>query len=408
MRHAKSHWKKHKEFCKASRTAGNPLDINQGSPSTDWDELNRLVDLKTIFELNSFNEALGRELVISEAFLLFFQPRCLACARTDAEIHHTTSLVDSHVLHPLKPCPDCKMVFYCSSSHWDIIRKLHSEDSCPERFGGHNGLTHCAILSHHQKDQEALLKYTHRLGKWIPDRRFSSWSSFQGSSWIKELEGKFDEPDDEIKLRKIRCVSNPLSLPMTILYGLDVLNGEDRSWTKKKSLLIHAPGADVDVVDQPNVYEEILHRLPDVFTVTLVLIDSNFRFPLTDLRRKTETLSLCQACQSSGRSLKFDFVSSPYRTYAQSTDAGFDKPDFAVGFYTRLAREPSVWLPTIQLLKQRGVPSIFTSEGPLSEAQSDAMVLKAAGVKCHPMLQAVRNPWGSNVGWSYGEVCYWI
>jgi splicing suppressor protein 51 len=148
---------------------------------------------------------------------------------------------------------------------------------------------------------------------WVPGRVKSRWVSLEGKTW----EGEFDEeicksygmpatiPSSSTFL--ISSASDTLSMPMTILYGLSKLN-EDDGWTRKQKLTVHVRiypsridlhkfegpqvlGATIREVSCRSVFEEILHRLPEVKTleVRIVLIVKT----LTDLPTDHPVWSRC-------------------------------------------------------------------------------------------------------------------
>ncbi|KAJ7921437.1 hypothetical protein B0H13DRAFT_2318554 [Mycena leptocephala] len=61
-------------------------------------------------------------------------------------------------------------------------------------------------------------------------------------------------------------MSDILSTPMTVLYGLEFLRA-DLDWAKKDTLTIHVIGAKPKELYNAICFENLLHRLPKVKTV---------------------------------------------------------------------------------------------------------------------------------------------
>lgn len=79
--------------------------------------------------------------------------------------------------------------------------------------------------------------------KWAPERTLDSWKSLRGVGW-SDLDSDIKQAFSGIQpLRDLveplrRGLTEPLSMPMTILWALENLNS-DLAWTKKETLDIH-------------------------------------------------------------------------------------------------------------------------------------------------------------------------
>lgn len=60
-----------------------------------------------------------------------------------------------------------------------------------------------------------------------------------GSEFLEYIQKEFPLPPNTSIAPFLRAASDSLSMPMTILCSLELLNGDDRSWTEKESLVIH-------------------------------------------------------------------------------------------------------------------------------------------------------------------------
>ncbi|KAF8142555.1 hypothetical protein K438DRAFT_1635355, partial [Mycena galopus ATCC 62051] len=236
---------------------------------------------------------------------------------------------------------------------------------------------------------------------WVPERVKSRWVSLEGKTW----EGEFDEeicksfgmpamiPSNSTFL--LSSASDTLSMPMTILYGLSRLN-EDDAWTRKQTLTVHVLGANIREVSCRPVFEEILHRLPEVNTLEVrnVLIDG-------DINRFANSSS----CAVPRYRLVFtmlmlleitDRICSTYHDFVRKQGDQFETPDLCIAFNSGAAQGHMgyTWQTSIKVLVQRKLPSLFTAYD-REEAESDAAILRAAGAALHPLLGTSLNPWGS-------------
>jgi splicing suppressor protein 51 len=97
----------------------------------------------------------------------------------------------------------------------------------------------CREIEAHTKF-EAAHPSSRRL-KWSQPRVQDAWTSVAGFSW----EGEFNAGMRQTILVSspvapwIRAASDDLSMIMTILYGLEKLNGGHVEWTRKHTLTIH-------------------------------------------------------------------------------------------------------------------------------------------------------------------------
>lgn len=82
---------------------------------------------------------------------------------------------------------------------------------------------------------------------WAPERTVPQWTSLRGINWYdsfmdemkKAVSATGYSPPDAIFKPMLRGATEGLSIPMTILWALELLH-EDLDWTKKDTLNIHA------------------------------------------------------------------------------------------------------------------------------------------------------------------------
>lgn len=141
------------------------------------------------------------------------------------------------------PCPECSLSFFCSKEHWAIARAAHQDKPCRDGWGG---LSQCAMNQVFAADMKLAEKMPETEGafKWAPDRTMTAWESLRGTDWhasyMTELKATLDayNAPDAIFDPMLRSATDALSMSLTILWALEVLN-EDSDWTKKDTLNIH-------------------------------------------------------------------------------------------------------------------------------------------------------------------------
>ncbi|KAJ7753982.1 hypothetical protein B0H14DRAFT_420514 [Mycena olivaceomarginata] len=185
--------------------------------------------------------------------------------------------------------------------------------------------------------------------------------------------------------------SDNLSMAMTVLYGLEMLN-EDDGWTRKHTLRVHIIGASAMEANSVIIFEEILHHLPQVKILKLVLCGPDM--PVGALSQ-TVALETCSECTQLGRQHIQEHVADKYHIFVQNQGSQFQKPDLCIAFNSGAsAVSTHTWLPTLKLLIEGKIPTVFTSYN-REEAEDQAALLRAAGAKLHPAVGPTRNPWGS-------------
>ncbi|KAJ7896189.1 hypothetical protein B0H13DRAFT_2338517 [Mycena leptocephala] len=173
-------------------------------------------------------------------------------------------------------------------------------------------------------------------------------------------------------------------MAMTVLYGLEKLN-DDNSWARKHTLTVHIIGANLLHVNCAIVFEEILHRLPEVNTLKLVLCGPEMPQTIVAVDCKT-----CPACAWLGRKRIHKHAVDTYHGFVQKKGGQFERPDLCIAF--KSAANP--WPATYRVLVERKIPTLFTAYN-REEAEMEATLLCAAGATLHPTLGPSKNRWGS-------------
>ncbi|KAJ7354196.1 hypothetical protein DFH08DRAFT_854386 [Mycena albidolilacea] len=386
-------WKRHKPICKAltsleknSAAAARLVSLLPKEPSSDLQEIRKLTDE----QLDIYFIHLQRQTVVEHSWIQH-EPRCLVCTRTEMVMRMETGDVTQRLI----PCPRCMRSFCCSPAHWEAAHTLHHGPSTDWR----DGLSHCQMnmFVRMQARVDTKTSLLDRQGQllWVPGRVKSRWVSLEGKTW----EGEFDEeicksfgmpvtiPSSSTFL--ISSASDTLSMPMAILYGLSKLN-EDDGWTRKQKLTVHVLGADIREVSCRSVFEEILHRLPEVNTLEIVLCGPDVP------SRDSFDHKICPECIARGRSCVLKCAANMYHDFVRKQGNQFATPDLCIAFNSGAAQDNLgyTWRMSIKVLVARKLPSLFTGYD-REEAEGDAAMLRAAGAAFHPLLGPCLNPWGS-------------
>ncbi|KAJ7859015.1 hypothetical protein B0H14DRAFT_3631294 [Mycena olivaceomarginata] len=282
--------------------------------------------------------------------------------------------------------------FCCSPAHWEAARRLHQGPSEDLR----EGLSQCEMNKYTRGQimfETAMTSWLDQYGQlvWIPKRVKSGWVSLKGVSWTGEfsddIHKSFGIPAPLPITFLITAASDTLSMAMTILYGLEELN-DDNGWTRKHTLTVHILGADTRELSCAGVFEEILHRTPEVKTLKLVMCGPDVP------KRNSLDHKICPACMVLGRSYVIEYAAES--VLATLLLLGFTQtPDLCIGFNSRAGQHTNyTWPMTFKLPVERKLPSVFTAYN-REEAEDDAAMLGAAGARLHPALRPAQNPWGS-------------
>ncbi|KAF5317632.1 hypothetical protein D9758_018964 [Tetrapyrgos nigripes] len=422
-------WSRHKQVCKGlvaltqdpiykSTVQFSLSDV----VSTDREFVNKLCEQNLQNECQFLSMAMGRPLGELERNLLGWQAKCYGCSRTDRIIR----LENSPQRHLLKPCQDCRFAFYCCSEHWDRVKQFHTQ---PDPAG--YGLSQCEMNQQFRVDLSFSYSMSGVKGRegpwiWVPDRIKEKWEPLgdYDGCWEDELEGEVEvflrlrpaslgEIPESLPGLTLRLSTEGLSIPMTILYSLQKLYGEDldgKGWSRKETLNIHVLGASETELMMSQMFEEILHRLPAVKTLNILLVGPGLStFGRAD--RSPKQMQMCPKCSTLNRKRFHDHQPFAYHDYVRNQGSKFTKPDLAIAFNSAsTVMDVSSWSTTKALLIEEKISSVFTSYN-REEAFAEAEVLRKMGAKLVEGLGPVRNPWGAlNIkpepeklnGW-YGE-----
>ncbi|KAF4609965.1 hypothetical protein D9613_010375 [Agrocybe pediades] len=237
---------------------------------------------------------------------------------------------------------------------------------------------------------------------WAPERVMKAYKKLLtghhawGEEFMPDLMRGFASMQEILPMLDcvLRHVNEPLSMPMTIIYGLEKLHA-DEEWTRKRVLHIHVIGAAEKEMMTGQVFEEILHRLPH-----LTLCGPDLQQMVGHTCAAEIDMTTCRECFEKGCGRTHDFVPKTYHEFvAEGGEDPYEEPDLAAAFNSGMSQEDTEsWRETLRCLVERRVPTLFTAYNE-EEAKAEAAILREAlagtDMSLHPDLGQVRNPWGS-------------
>ncbi|KDR78139.1 hypothetical protein GALMADRAFT_94674 [Galerina marginata CBS 339.88] len=406
-------WKEHKGLCKAFKAfeADHCHDVlaqymfldedEESGVVTKVDQLNNCLDRVVTKTMHGLEMILRRPLRVDERNIVGWEPRCLACGRSDSVFQIESSLRQrAPQSSGLRRCPDCLSSFYCSEEHWNAVKGKHQHGPCKD---GRDNLSHCEMNKFILEDirfAEAVVVASKSPTEfeWAPERTLPAWSSLRGVEWsdfAPALAESFHHlpADERALLPRLRAASESLSMPMTILWGLELLNSND-TWTKADTLNIHVIGAADQELRKGRIFEEILHRMPLIRTLKMTFCGPELQ-GMTGPFPSQKDMPTCPQCLRDRRKIVYAYQPKTYHDYITSQGTKYTKPDLAIAFNSGCSQEEvQSWQRTLLALAQQGVPAVFTAFNQ-EEAVAEAELLRKAGATLHSELGPRRNPWGS-------------
>ncbi|RDB18193.1 putative protein MSS51, mitochondrial [Hypsizygus marmoreus] len=405
----KADWKQHKGICRALHKLENDPTLRftlllqlADAPATRLYDLDTVIGAMTVTQARYVQQVLGRPLTVPERNLMGWEPKCMGCGRTDRimrmEAEKNEGSSEPATPNTLKPCPACKMAFYCTEKHWRAVEHFHAGEPCED---GHDGLSQCHMNQEIRMDiglREIMLQANAGEFRWAPERVKPAWVSLKGSNWEKEFGTDIMEAfrvSEDALGTWLRAVSEGLTMPMTILSALEIVNNDD-SWTRRDTLTIHILGAFEAEIMKADMFEEILHRLAEVKSLRLVMCGPQLsQIGSARERSRDIVMDTCPNCTRTGRRRIQVLYATTYHDFGQSQKDKFIKPDLAIAFNSGASQESSQsWRDTMSFLVKNKVPTVFTAYN-REEAEVEAKMLQQAGATLEPALGPLKNAWGS-------------
>ncbi|KDQ11974.1 hypothetical protein BOTBODRAFT_135118 [Botryobasidium botryosum FD-172 SS1] len=387
---SRANWSKHKSLCKALKTyEQEPAAILFSSfslseePSDHDGYLFNAGEADGKNKLRRLADLMKRPLTVDERNLVGWEPRCLGCTRTDQLLRMEKKTAQ------LQLCPECKLSFFCSGSHRDFAMPNHKKV-------GPEGVSQCGANQMIREDDH----FKRSAGPdapdfaWAPSRVVSEWTSLGDSSWTTEYTPILAEeaglPESALP-GILRVATEGLTMPLTILLALEKL-ARTPEWFKQETLVIHVIGASQHEMMRGMMFEEILHRVPEVKVLKIYFVGPQ----LSQFGGSGEIdMDCCPKCTAQGRKRTHVIQAMSYHEFASKPS--YTKPDVAVAQNSGCGSEETAsWKPTIKLLVDEKIPALFTSYQQ-EEAEQDHDLIKSLGATIDPSLAKVYNKWASHV-----------
>ncbi|KAJ7437919.1 hypothetical protein B0H11DRAFT_2106182 [Mycena galericulata] len=400
----KADWRHHKAMCQTIQLVEKDAEVTSEmaaaypqAAQNDFETLDRISVVHANRMVALCEKLLQRPLKTREIDVIAYEPKCLACARTNMILQTEARMREAESTGAvLTPCERCKMSFGCCDEHWSVARALHEApcddlpgkaSQCDMNLEKFADAEYGAVLTKAQ-EQHFMWRIIQCQTAWSPlaDR---TWEEVIGSDVASAAAGTAFERHVPACTRRISSVA---STAFTILYALEHLNN-DTAWTEKSVLTINMLiGSPLDFFDGAYIYEAILHRAPKVKKI-------NFYFFLpTPLPAVSQAFAseTCGDCARTGRGMFNHFVmTKTFESFVHNEAELFVQPDlFIVTGSTIIAqRDPAGWRRTIALLVARRIPSVFTTFT-RGSAIHDQAVLRECGAELVPSLSGIKNPFG--------------
>jgi mitochondrial splicing suppressor protein 51 len=175
------------------------------------------------------------------------------------------------------------------------------------------------------------------------------------------------EAQERMRMFLLLC-TDTLTMPLTILAGLERLRLD-----AKPELNIHLLGATGRELMALSSFEEIMHLVPGLKSVHVTAVgpgswtDAPEKLDKRDARYfPAQDMSCCAECAQQGRKRSVASWRGVYHDFVNSAvyDGKKERPDLIVAFNSGIVDGDDAdtdWAPTIKVILDTGVPSLFTT-----------------------------------------------
>ncbi|KAJ7606727.1 hypothetical protein DFH06DRAFT_1112308 [Mycena polygramma] len=400
----KADWRDHKAMCQSIQLVEKDVEATSSmaaayprAAQNEFETLDHVSVAHADRMVVLCEKLLKRSLTSREISFIAYEPKCLACARTNMILQTEARMPEVELTATiLTLCKRCKMSFGCCDEHWSVARALH-EAPCDDLPG-----TASQCDMNLQKFADAaygtvLMKDQEEHFMWRIIQQQTVWSPLTDRTWEKVIGSDVASAAARTAFEChvpacTRRISSIASTAFTILYALEHLN-DGTAWTEKSVLTINVlVGSPLDFFEGSYVYEAILHRAPKVKKVNFYFF-LPMALPIVSQAWASET---CSECTGTGRGVFNHFVTTKtFESFVYNEDELFVQPDLfiASGTMAIAQHDPAAWRRTIALLVSRRIPSVFTTFT-RGSAEREQAVMRECGAELVPSLSGVKNPFG--------------
>lgn len=204
---------------------------------------------------------------------------------------------------------------------------------------------------------------------------------------------KADSMQQEFEERRrlfLLVATDVLTMPLTIVSALETLN-----LISTPSLKIHLVGATGrEFLAMPS-FEEIMHLLPAVQSLSLTTVGPSWMSGHEDDFVPKQDIECCPDCKSQSRQRTFASYRGLYHAYMSS--AYFEKPDLLVAFNSGCADgddAESDWTPSLTRILEEEIPALFTT---YNEDEARHEMEKMGRLGAQFVVKPQKNRWASLV-----------
>ncbi|ESK88832.1 zinc finger mynd domain-containing protein 17 [Moniliophthora roreri MCA 2997] len=409
--HSQADSGEHKALCEAyvaleadAETRKLLLQCVDDRSEYDIDFVSRLCRKIRRVEGDFLSRRLQRPLTDEEQDVVDWQRSCVACGRTDRIIR--MELISGG--RELEGCPGCGLTFFCCEKHWGVAYRFHKKHFHGEDYEGRSQCRlNQAVFIDIKFLETVWAKGEHSTKQWLPKRSKYIWLPLKTSKapgwpnlYVEEFFIDFIHDyglqlsDPRVLAPCLRSAADGLSIPMTVLYALQAFYGSEGSWTRKTKLNIHVLGAGHNITKFVHMFEEIVHRLPQLKTLCVLLCGTTLEtgIPVDAV--------LCPTCSSKECNMSVEIRAGLYHDYAGEQEHRYTKPDMVIAFNNG----QDEWREALEFLIDEEIASVITSYS-RDEALAATIQLHLAGANLIPELAAhlesglgpCRNPWASTL-----------
>ncbi|XP_076235340.1 uncharacterized protein LOC143179836 [Calliopsis andreniformis] len=351
--HQKEHWSQHKDLCNA---ICNVLKDNKMSSFLN-DTVNLCAEEWSQMKMNFMLLValkISRKLEYYEEQMFKFLRSCTVCHNMNSKV-----LVD---------CPACPNISFCTK---------HKNDE------KHNKL--CFLLKSCFILDLAAIKYERK----TPEFQIPNCINYVNlPTNIKDFIDCYIKSEPILHLSReeeIMINTEHLTRPLTFLYAIQKL----RYLSRDENIVIHIIAANMVEINGIELWEILLHWLPNITVATIVLIGP-------ELLSGSISLQLCENCRSSNKQFLIQMHGTVYHNYVHSNL--HIKPNFIIGYNAGIHEyedsKNDTWLQSLHLINKQNCPLILTSYTQ-SEAEKEKMKINRilnSNVKC---ICSEENPYSS-------------
>ncbi|KAJ6623331.1 hypothetical protein B0H10DRAFT_2010840 [Mycena sp. CBHHK59/15] len=398
-------WRHHKAMCQTIQLVKKDTEATSemaaAYPQTaqnDFETLDRISVAHADRMVALCEKLLQRSLTSREIDVIAYEPKCLACARTNMILQTEARVPEAESTGAIMtPCERCKMSFGCCDEHWSVARALHQApcDDLPGTVSQCDmNLEKCADADYGTVLTTAQEKHF----MWRVIQRQAAWSALTDRTWEEVLGSNVASAAAGTAFERhvpacTRRISSLASTAFTILYALEHLN-TSTAWTEKPELTINMIiGSPLDFFEGGYIYEAILHRAPKVKKVKFYFF---LPTPIPGAVSRAWASDTCGDCSPTARGIFNHFVmTKTFESFVHNEAELFIQPDLFIATSSSIIaqHDPALWRRTIALLVARRIPSVFTTFT-RGSAESGQAVMRECGAELVPSLSGVRNPFG--------------